>query len=166
MMKKSIKSNLRQNFPKHEQWPVSLPITQKIFKFLLHLYNLNISIIPTNCFLIPNEFTWQRIYSVISDNTEFPRSIDNEYSNDFHISRNNLDNKPTSKGGKLLIDLCKESGIRILNGRTNGDINNISMLAVVFNVSKQTWINYIFILCTTWWVLRWKIYYSNKIIPV
>ena len=59
---------------------------------------------------------------VISDNTEFPRSIDNEYSNDFHISRNNLDNKPTSKSGKLLIDLCKESGIRILNGRTNGDI--------------------------------------------
>ena len=59
---------------------------------------------------------------VISDNTEFPRPIDNEYSNDFHISRNNLDNKPTSKSGKLLIDLCKESGIRILNGRTNGDI--------------------------------------------
>jgi hypothetical protein len=59
---------------------------------------------------------------VISDNTEFPRSIDNEYSNDFHISRNILDNKPTSKSGKLLIDLCKESGIRILNGRTIGDI--------------------------------------------
>ena len=59
---------------------------------------------------------------VISDNTEFPRPIDNKYSIDSHISRNNLDNKHTSKSGKLLIDLCKESGIIILNGRTNEDI--------------------------------------------
>jgi hypothetical protein len=56
---------------------------------------------------------------VISNNTEFPRPIDNEYSID---SRNNLDNKPTNKSGILLIDLCKESGIRILNGRTIGDL--------------------------------------------
>jgi exonuclease III len=59
---------------------------------------------------------------VISDSTEFSRPIDNEYSIDSHISRNNLDNKHTNESDKLLIDLCKESGIRILNGRTIGDL--------------------------------------------
>jgi hypothetical protein len=63
---------------------------------------------------------------VISDNTEFPRPIDNEYSIDSHISRNNLDNKPINKSGKLLFDLCKESGIRILNGKTIGDLRGKS----------------------------------------
>jgi hypothetical protein len=69
-----------------------------------------------------NAYTHTLPDSAISDNTEFPRPIDNEYSNDSHISRNNLDNKPRNKSGKLLIDLCKESCIRILNGRTNGDL--------------------------------------------
>ncbi|VDI55947.1 Hypothetical predicted protein [Mytilus galloprovincialis] len=58
---------------------------------------------------------------VISDEAKFPKSKDNDYSIDSHNLRNNLDSKSANKSGKLLIDLCKESGLRILNGRTIGD---------------------------------------------
>ncbi|CAG2257989.1 unnamed protein product [Mytilus edulis] len=57
---------------------------------------------------------------VISDEAKFPKSKDNDYSIDSHNLRNNLDSKSANKSGKLLIDLCKESGLRILNGRTIG----------------------------------------------
>ncbi|CAG2209036.1 unnamed protein product [Mytilus edulis] len=52
---------------------------------------------------------------------KIPKSKDNDYSIDSHSLRNNLDSKSANKSGKLLIDLCKESGLRILNGRTIGD---------------------------------------------
>ena len=39
------------------------------------------------------------------------------------MSRNNLDHKHTNNSGKLLLNFCKETRIRILNGRTTGDLN-------------------------------------------
>jgi hypothetical protein len=38
------------------------------------------------------------------------------------LSRNNLDHKHTNNSGKLLLNICKESGLRILKGRVTGDI--------------------------------------------
>jgi hypothetical protein len=39
------------------------------------------------------------------------------------MSRNNLDHKHTNNSGKLLLNFGKETRIRILNGRTTGDLN-------------------------------------------
>ncbi|CAC5416731.1 unnamed protein product [Mytilus coruscus] len=48
---------------------------------------------------------------------------DSEYHPDRTLSRNNLDHKHTNNSGKLLLNMCKETKIRILNGRTTGDLN-------------------------------------------
>ena len=56
------------------------------------------------------------------DDSSYPNSDDTNYFIDTCKSRNNFDTKKPNKSGKLLLDLCKESGIRILNGRTSGDI--------------------------------------------
>lgn len=44
------------------------------------------------------------------------------YQPDRIMSRNNLDHKHINNSGKYLLSLCKESGLRILNGRTTGDL--------------------------------------------
>lgn len=59
---------------------------------------------------------------VITDNSSFPKLNDDNYVKDNHLQRNNLDKKPLNKSGKLLIELCKESTLRIVNGRTIGDL--------------------------------------------
>ena len=38
------------------------------------------------------------------------------------MPRNNLDQKRTNNSGKLLLNTCKETGMRIVNGRTTGDL--------------------------------------------
>ena len=53
----------------------------------------------------------------MSDNSPYPN-----YFIDSCIPRNSLDRKHPNKSGKLLTDLCKETGLRILNGRTLGDL--------------------------------------------
>ena len=45
------------------------------------------------------------------------------YVKDSIMPRNNLDPKRTNKSGKYLLDLCKETGLRILNGRKVGDLS-------------------------------------------
>lgn len=51
----------------------------------------------------------------------FPKVVDDNYISDFHIY--NLDKKKTlNKSGKLLLDFCKENSLRIVNGRTLGDL--------------------------------------------
>ena len=60
---------------------------------------------------------------VKSDDNQFPKSSDNNYFIVSFMSRNNQDKKATNKSGKLLIELCKEAGLRILNGRTIGDLH-------------------------------------------
>ena len=46
---------------------------------------------------------------------------DDHYVFDHILPRNNLDTKLINNSGKLLLNLCKESSLRILNGRTIGD---------------------------------------------
>ena len=48
---------------------------------------------------------------------------DSDYHSDTIMSRNNLDHKHTNNSGKLLLNFGKETRIRILNGRTTGDLN-------------------------------------------
>ena len=39
------------------------------------------------------------------------------------ISRKNMDSHPVDENGKMILSLCKSASLRILNGRTHGDIN-------------------------------------------
>lgn len=48
--------------------------------------------------------------------------VHTDYTVDTALSRNNLDTKIPDKHGKLLLNLCKSSGLRILNGRKLGDL--------------------------------------------
>ena len=59
----------------------------------------------------------------MSDNSPYPNSDDPNYFIDSCIPRNSLDRKHPNKSGKLLTDLCKETGLRLLNGRTLGDLH-------------------------------------------
>ena len=43
------------------------------------------------------------------------------YSRDSYLKRENMDDHPIDEQGKLILDLCKSTGLRILNGRTPGD---------------------------------------------
>ena len=38
------------------------------------------------------------------------------------MPRKNLDHKRTNNSGKMLLEICKESSLRIINGRTTGDL--------------------------------------------
>lgn len=48
--------------------------------------------------------------------------LPNDYVNDTSLNRNNMDLHKVDDHGKELLSLCKTSGLRILNGRTLGDI--------------------------------------------
>ena len=43
------------------------------------------------------------------------------YTRDSIMSRSNLDPHPVDQQGKLTLEICKSTGLRILNGRTYGD---------------------------------------------
>ena len=45
------------------------------------------------------------------------------YTKDTELYRNNLDAHPIDEQGKIILDLCKSCSLRILNGRTTGDVN-------------------------------------------
>ena len=60
---------------------------------------------------------------------------DSDYHSDTIMSRNNLDHKHTNNSGKLLLNFCKETRIRILNGRTTGDLNGQST-CITYNDSS------------------------------
>ena len=49
-------------------------------------------------------------------------NFDNNYISDQIMPRNNLDHKLINNSGQILLNLCRESGLRILNGRTIGDL--------------------------------------------
>jgi len=59
---------------------------------------------------------------VSNDSSKFLDSLCTDYIIDTHISRNNLDKKLVDKHGQLLLDLCRSSGLRIVNGRKLGDL--------------------------------------------
>jgi hypothetical protein len=70
-----------------------------------------------------NAYTGSTPDFVLSDNSPYPNSDDPNYFIDSCILRNSLDQKHSNKSGKLLTDLCKGTGLRILNGRTLGDVH-------------------------------------------
>ena len=69
-----------------------------------------------------NAYTFTSPDFIENDDSLYPNPDDTNYFIDTCTSRNNFDTKKPNKSGKLLLDLCKESGIRILNGRTSGDL--------------------------------------------
>ena len=70
-----------------------------------------------------NAYTNTSADFVILDNCQHPNLDDINYFIDSSAPRNNMDKKLPNKSGKLLLDLCKETGLRILNGRTVGDLH-------------------------------------------
>ncbi|CAG2186361.1 unnamed protein product [Mytilus edulis] len=61
-----------------------------------------------------NDYIWLKLYTHIS-------SLFEEYNPDFDIPVRHSQDSILSKRGKTLNDLCVQTGIRILNGRTPGD---------------------------------------------
>ena len=57
------------------------------------------------------------------DESKQPYVDDDYYVEDSIMPRNNLDPKRINNSGRCLLDLCKETSLRILNGRTIGDLH-------------------------------------------
>ncbi|CAG2241549.1 unnamed protein product [Mytilus edulis] len=57
---------------------------------------------------------------VLFDESKQPYVVDNYYVEDSIMPRNNLDPKRINNSGRCLLDLCKETSLTILNGRTIG----------------------------------------------
>ncbi|CAG2201377.1 unnamed protein product [Mytilus edulis] len=60
---------------------------------------------------------------VLFDESKQPYVVDNYYVEDSIMPRNNLDPKRINNSGRCLLDLCKETSLTILNGRTVGDLH-------------------------------------------
>ena len=70
-----------------------------------------------------NAYTCNEPDFVLFDNdSKQVNAHDKNYIVDEIMSRNNLDHKHTNNSGKILLNLCKESSMRILNGRKIGDL--------------------------------------------
>ncbi|CAG2234819.1 unnamed protein product [Mytilus edulis] len=59
---------------------------------------------------------------IVNDEKSHSSNDDVFYKFDISLPRNNLDNKRINNSGKHLLNMCKESGLRILNGRTTCDL--------------------------------------------
>ena len=68
-----------------------------------------------------NAYTNTNSDYIESDDTQYPQMEDN-CSTDLISPRNNMDAKRLNKSGRYLLDLCKESSLKLLNGRCMGDI--------------------------------------------
>ena len=65
------------------------------------------------------------------------------YSRDTSMIRNNLDKNPIDQQGKLILNLCKSSCLRILNGRTYGDTHgNLTRYPIHKENEKPSTIDY------------------------
>ena len=64
----------------------------------------------------------------------------NLYTRDpFPLKRQNMDEHPIDEQGKLILALCKNSELRILNGRTTGDLNgNFTRYPSILNDNPST----------------------------
>ncbi|CAC5403247.1 unnamed protein product [Mytilus coruscus] len=60
---------------------------------------------------------------VLFDESKQPYVVDNYYVEDSIMPINNLDLKRINNSGRCLLDLCKETSLTILNGRTIGDLH-------------------------------------------
>ncbi|CAC5367693.1 unnamed protein product [Mytilus coruscus] len=70
-----------------------------------------------------NAYTNTKPDYVTFDESKKTNLENSHYVDDKIMSRNNLDPKLINKSGNILLSLCKESGLRILNGRTIGDLH-------------------------------------------
>lgn len=78
------------------------------------------------CILVQGDFnayTNNKPDFVSHDNHFHSNQDDLHYVHDQNMPRNNLDLKLLNNSGKYLLNLCKESGLRLLNGRTTGDLH-------------------------------------------
>ena len=57
----------------------------------------------------------------VSDDIDDVVKLPYNYIRDVPVPRNNLDNSPVNQHGESLLNLCKSTGIRIINGRLLGD---------------------------------------------
>ncbi|KAL4240483.1 hypothetical protein ACF0H5_001275 [Mactra antiquata] len=58
---------------------------------------------------------------VINDNFAHIDSLPDDYVNDVFLTRSSLDKGHLNSNGRMLLDFCKQTGLRILNGRVDGD---------------------------------------------
>ena len=58
----------------------------------------------------------------MADEITFANYSDNHYVSDTNLPRNNLDTKHSNNSGKLLLSICRETSLRIINGRMIGDL--------------------------------------------
>ena len=68
-----------------------------------------------------NAYTSTQPDFIVNDNFNNFTNEDDQYIEDQYMPRNNRDSKLPNNSGKFLLNLCKESGLRILNGRKIGD---------------------------------------------
>ena len=69
-----------------------------------------------------NAYTNTKADFVENNNSVHVTFDDVHYKIDNMLPRNNLDHKCTNNSGKLLLELCKETGLRILNGRLKNKV--------------------------------------------
>ena len=66
------------------------------------------------------------------------------YKKDTELNRNNMDEHPIDKQGKLILDLCKTTGLKILNGRIIGDSKGqFTRFPLHKNTDKPSTIDYV-----------------------
>ena len=69
-----------------------------------------------------NAYTNTHAEFVLNDEVDHCNLDDVHYKYDNILPRNNLDHKRTNNSGEMLLEICKESSLRIINGRTTGDL--------------------------------------------
>jgi hypothetical protein len=70
--------------------------------------------------MIQGDFNWytNKADFVLNDEVDHCNLDDVHYKYDNILPRNNLDHKCTNNSGIMLLEICKESCFRIINGRT------------------------------------------------
>ena len=69
-----------------------------------------------------NAYTSTEPDYIMADEITFANYSDNHYVSDTNLPRNNLDTKHSNNSGKLLLSICRETSLRIINGRMIGDL--------------------------------------------
>ncbi|CAG2204204.1 unnamed protein product [Mytilus edulis] len=107
------------------------PIYDKLLADVVKYSNLGHIIVQGDF----NAYTNTKPDFIAFDNSCTSNQDDLQYISDQNIPRNNLDTKLVNNSGKYLLNLCKESSLRILNGRTIGDLHDLD-LDVYVNMKK------------------------------
>ena len=98
-----------------------MPDTESVYASLLEniqYYNQHGDVLLQGDF---NAFTNVCLDYFISDENQYPE-MDDHYLADSAIPRNDMDNKRTNKSGKSPLNICKETALKLVNGRSMDDI--------------------------------------------